>query len=251
MTPETTPEDDYDAQSRVPDGAGLFIVTSRLNIDIYLNERNGEFPPAMFSSFTLLEAWCASEGYIAESVGKVPPDEARLVRASYDNFTYESIWVHTKSERYRRAMNAHFTKGFGERDENGKLTKVGKLKLLSALRRLHADHVINRARLASLPESWVMLMPVGGDSNSSYGSIVERKQPAYPAGTLSAKIDPLILVKIFAMAKVPRNLAQLEKLVSLVSGQMVESNFKADVLAQMRVNYLQMNSAAGNSILTQ
>ena len=111
-------------------------------------------------------------------------------------------WARASHKPYRAAWAPHHARADGQAREQ--------------LRALHADHVINKARLAAhYPEAWVMLFPVPDRSNSPFGSAVEKALPDVPPGL---DLDPLVLFKLLS-AEFPKDAAELATQLSAIAGQ--------------------------------
>ena len=96
---------------------------------------------------------------------------------------------------------------------------------------LHADHVINRARLRDLPDAWVVLFPVSGKVNSRFGSSVEKGLPPLPTGIGHAVIDPLPAFKLLCDL-IPRTEKEFSEQMNVVTGWFASDDENTQVIAE-------------------
>jgi len=129
------------------------IMSLRMDICCII-EDDGSPPPVMFGNFHLLEKWATYHGLDILKIDGIRTTSAVRMTGFYRvyskgiEFGYNHVWVRAGYTRYIKALEAAAA---GHR--------IGK----SDLAAIHADHVINRARLKEIPDAWVAIFPVHKD----------------------------------------------------------------------------------------
>jgi hypothetical protein len=75
-------------------------------------------------------------------------------------------------------------------------------------------------------------LPVGGASITGFGAIVEKKLPPFQSHTTSARVAPVLFVKIFTRVSPPRNSEELDMLAEDISNQMLNKPHRAVILKE-------------------
>ncbi|MBY5448097.1 hypothetical protein HFO91_00165 [Rhizobium leguminosarum] len=117
---------------------------------------------------------------------------------------YDKIWVRVSSDLYRTGLQHQALSAF-------KLTP-------KELTGVHADHIINRARLKNHPDGWVCLFPVPARANTHFGSVVERKLAPVDGSVDRIDLSPLVAFKLFC-GIFPRSPVQLDTAMKSIRGQ--------------------------------
>lgn len=192
-----------------PLGEDSQIVASvRLDIAM-MTEADLEPPPVLFKTFQLLETWRLQHGLIVKEIEGVKLSSAVRILGQYQarrlssTFEYDQVWVRSTYSTYNQAMKVVALQGFD----------VDK----AALAGTHADHVINRARLSSMPDSWVLLFPVSQHANSPFGAIESLLQPI-DGGLDRINLPPLVALKLFC-GRMPKNSSELDHAMRDIRGQ--------------------------------
>lgn len=240
----------------LPDGASTFLMTARWNIEDHLISNDGAFPPAMFAMFSELSAWAESKDLTIRSLEEHSLDNACLVvNEEYGEERYEAVWVRVGYSRYRDAMEAHIRRCFipcGTIGPNG-MERHDPLpehvaRMDAALKHIHGDHVINVARLKTHhSDGWVMLLPVIKESNSGYGSKIERRLGAIDKHVMRVDVDELILFKLYGGAKPPQDRESVDKVISMLNGSILNFPHKQRILESAKKRYLEMVPLANES----
>jgi hypothetical protein len=192
-----------------------------LDFATYL-ENTHNLPTMMFENTSIFLKWIRSErGLQAEILKGVPLSKMCRVHGTIKRggvqLSYDQLWVKATYRRYRNPFVKHhaFRDRFDPRD----------------LSSLHADHVINRARLRKLPDAWVVLFPVYGANNSRFGSLVEKKLLPLEKGVRQASMDPLPAFKLLCDS-MPRVAADLPKQMEVVANWLAVDDSNETVVAQ-------------------
>lgn len=197
-----------------PLGEDMGIVASvRLDIAMMI-EADLAPPPVLFRTFQLLEDWSGKHGLSIENIEGIKPASAVRVLGEYQSseatevFAYDQVWVRSTYSNYNKAMKIIALKGFD----------VDK----AALEGTHADHVINRARLAALPDAWVLLFPVSKHANSPFGAIERLLQPI-EASVDCVSLPSLIALKLFC-GRLPKTSEELSHAMCDVRGHFLQTS---------------------------
>jgi len=215
----------------------------RLDFATYIEEF-GELPIMMYTDVSYLEAWVDLERRKLENsnyrewrlkiypVGRRSLNDIKHVQGKIRSpagviLEYDQIWVRASYRHYRAAFRSFHIK----RDCIG----------ADVMQSIHADHVINKARLRCHPNAWVVLFPVLSEINSFFGSRVERNCAVLPGDVSSASMDPLPAFKLFAHA-FPRNIEELEGEINKIRGWLganpITRNVVNDFLNKMHAEVL-------------
>ncbi|WP_321920153.1 hypothetical protein [Paraburkholderia tropica] len=235
------------SHDRTPDGAAFFLNVAQRNVTDHIVSL-GVMPPAMFSSLDELKAWACGSGIEISSLKDQARTRACLLRTRTGQLPeYEAVWVSVANDKYREAMLSYIREGFLPRNKVGgdESTRFeprpeDRAKLEAALKTVHADHVINRARLRpNHPDGWVMLLPVPAKSNSGYGSMVERGLPAVAANETRIDIDAMLCVKLFGLKNPPGDSPNLAKVLSMLNGMIPDCPAKDALLKTVEREWTQ------------
>lgn len=159
---------------------------ARMDVATFLEE-DRPFPVA-FRDFDALASWARTGGLDEpRAIGSISPSDAVQVVGEYRvegaglRLPYNQVWVRAEFADYRQALLGAATRGgLPASDFEG----------------LDADHVLNRARLASRPEAWVLLFPVHRKANRPFGAVEARLPPVdFVQGRID--LDPLTGLKLF------------------------------------------------------
>ncbi len=134
------------------------IGTYTLNIAMPL-EQFGQRIPVLFGSRELLLAWAHSARLRCQNVETARSTSAMLITAGHGHplSGYEQIWVRTGFGGYKKSLRAVAEAGFN--------------MSIDDLANVDADHVVNRARLRTIRDSWVCLFPVVDRANRPFGNV--------------------------------------------------------------------------------
>ncbi|MGG6893764.1 hypothetical protein [Rhizobium sp. BR 315] len=185
------------------------MTTARLDFAT-MYEEDGELPPLFFRNLSMLYTWAISRGLLVKRLAEVDCCGAYRISGQYRGINtpaswgYDQIWVRVACNQYRTALQTQALSTFNlsGRDLSG----------------IHADHVINRARLKEHLGGWVCLFPVPARANTHFGSVVERKMPPVPAHVDRIDLSPLVAFKLFC-GVFPRSPIQLEAAMKDIRGQ--------------------------------
>jgi hypothetical protein len=176
----------------------------------------------MFSTLAGLRRWASQHDLGMRPMTGVSPTSALRVKGQYrcgsraTDHRYDQVWARIKYSCYAKALQAsalHFA-------------NIGRASLAG----IHADHVINRARLGHHPQAWVMIFPVPREANSPFGSI-ERRLAIVPQGQTRIDLTPLIALKLYC-GFLPRTQRELDSAMIDVLGQI---GFAKEFCDQMHV----------------
>lgn len=197
------------AWSPPEEGSVSLITTARLDISCIL-ETESTPPPVLFENYEGLEDWARSRRLDEpKAIGRIRKSSALLVAGQYHpptsdfSFRYSQIWARARYTRYASALKKHAL--WSRKVE------------ADAYRELHADHIINRARLANIKDAWVAIFPVYRSSNCSFGRI-ERCLPKIEPGFKALAVPPLMALKLY-IGKLPRTASELDWAMMDIRGQ--------------------------------
>lgn len=194
-------------------------VAACLDLSTYLENKH-EFPTMLYELTTDLEQWVSTEPNLtSESISGASFSQLRRIHGTIKcngvNLSYDQIWVRVTYSGYRKAFAQHHSGREG----------IARHELAG----LHADHVINRARLKNIPDAWVVLFPVLGSVNSRFGSAVEKSLEPLMPGVGKASMDPLPAFKLFCES-MPKVMSDVPKQMAIVRGQLAFNVNNAQLL---------------------
>lgn len=171
----------------------------------------GKTPPAMFRNHSDLFNWIETNGLLYDAIQGSNGNIIRVrgtFKAAGQSIPYSQLWAKASYKSYRKPWAGY----------HAKADKVP----VDQLRKMHADHVINKERIrGSFSKAWVMLFPVPDGSNSPFGSSIEKNLPALTGKDVDIAgyaIDGLVGFKIFSM-EYPRTEAEMVEQLKAVYGQ--------------------------------
>ncbi|MEJ2793217.1 hypothetical protein WAE56_07350 [Iodobacter sp. LRB] len=204
----------------IPGGASTYVLKFRMDLSIYVEENDGEFPPAMFASRIKLEEWTSKNNFSIKKVGKKNSRNYLLMKNEY--LSIDFLWVRASFISYRALFKRYvvdtniYEKPTSTPDESYHKF-ISNFKF--ALPFIHADHVINQARLKkNHPDAWVMLFPTSSAANSSFGSKVEKTLADIPENIDKYFIDPILLLQLYCTGLSPKNEVDLQRSIDIIKG---------------------------------
>lgn len=186
---------------------------------------DGHSLPAMFSDVDRLRRWAGRLGLRAKPVSGIKPTLALDVSGSVAGEPYYQTWASVRFSSYARALRAaalHYC-------------EVDRVSLAG----IHADHVINRARLKNHKDAWVMLFPVPREANSPFGAI-ERRLANVPEQVTRIDLTPLVALKLFC-GRLPRTETELALAMNDVRGQLSFAKGLCDQMQADASRYMRPN----------
>ncbi len=191
--------------------------------------------PVLFGSRELLLDWALDAGFRWQRIGNARPTSAMLIKADHDHQMsgYEQIWVRTGFGGYKHALRSVAQSRFA--------------MSIDDLENVDADHVVNRARLQTIRDSWVCLFPVVDRANRPFGNI-EKQLPSI-AAVERMELEPLIALKLFCN-RMPKTASQLEQVMEDIKGKILPTEHSNAFLTEMRKlasTYMRTDEAAARS----
>ena len=178
--------------------------SSRLDIACYM-ETMLQSPPVFFAKFHLLEGWALSQGFAVARPNRNSCHVRGWVSNGEGRTQFRQLWVRAGYKDYRKSF-VEFYRGLCD-------------SLPGDLRNVHADHVINKARISN--DAWVQIFPVAADANRKYGSAFERYFPEVGPETKQLHLSPLIAFKLFC-GRVPADQFELDRAMEDVRGHLLQ-----------------------------
>ena len=202
---KTPPMNYSTAWCPLEDDSAKIVSLMRLEVASYM-EMMLKSPPVYFRERYLLEGWALTEGFTFEQ----PTPDVCHVKGWKGNGTEEArfsqLWVRAGYWGYRDRF-LEFHRGLCD-------------SFPDDLKYIHADHVINRARI--LEHAWVQIFPVPAAANRKYGSAFERYFPKIGRSTKRIDLPPLVCFKLFC-GRVPSEPSELDWAMQDVRGQFLQS----------------------------
>ncbi|MBY3441813.1 hypothetical protein [Rhizobium laguerreae] len=190
------------------DAAALkLMVDARLDFTTIFEEDH-ELPPVFFNDIEKLTAWAKGHELNIEALVEEDIVIGYRVSGFYKGkeacWGYDKLWVQVDCDQYRKALQRQALSTY----------KVSAHQITG----IHADHIINRARLCAHPKGWVCLFPVPGHANTNFGSTIEKKLQPVPADIERIDLSPLVAFKLFC-GIYPRTESQLKSAMRDIRGQ--------------------------------
>jgi hypothetical protein len=204
------------------------ILRARLDVSIWI-EGWLETPPAAFENFKILNLWANEYGLRVRALKydnlrnpvmvQIYGDWTIPLDGFFQSCPYSQIWTLSNFSGYREPF-AEFHCTNDDIDFKG-------------LTGLHADHVINRARLRSLPDSWVLLFPVDRKSNIGHGAKVEKRLKPIEKIDEVMYLDSVSLFKIFSN-DFPKTTTDLDRALENFEGQILSNRCTVRLVEQWK-----------------
>ncbi|MBB3938210.1 hypothetical protein [Aureimonas phyllosphaerae] len=173
-------------------------------------------PPVLFRDFKSLTAWKNQHDMAIQRVGNRRLTSVVRIRGYYRCLNsglntllpYDQLWARASYRSYASAMKELSQSGFNIAGSD----MIG----------VHADHVINRARLLHLPHTWVKLFPVEATSNAPFGNI-ERRLPAIVFVDDQIRLSPILFLKLYC-GRIPIDVNDLAATLADIRGRLLTAN---------------------------
>lgn len=183
--------------------------TARLDFAVMFEEEK-KHAPVFFRNRMLLKIWAIEQGLQFQPIPHFDCDGAYRLTGQPGISTpalsgYDKVWVRAACNQYRTALQQQALSTFHLSHKQ--------------MRGIHADHIVNRARLRTHHLSgWVCLFPVPAKANTHFGSVVERLLPPVPSEVDRIDLTPLIAFKLFC-GIFPKSPSQLEAAMASIRRQ--------------------------------
>ena len=151
-----------------------------------------------------------------------------FLKAVQDEIGAGSIAWKTKPKSYEAEALRLVQQAIGEHEHALSTNQPDQNLALQLLGTLDADHVLNRASLAHLPEAWVLLFPVPADANRAMGAHVERHLPSAAKEEEELLIDAAQFLKLLT-GYFPRTAAEFEHADKIVASQLLDLSVFSDL----------------------
>lgn len=131
---------------------------------------------------------------------------------------YEQIWVRTGFGGYKKSLRAVAEAGFN--------------MSIDDLANVDADHVVNRARLRTIRNSWVCLFPVVDRANRPFGNVEKQLPPITAVGRMD--LNPLIALKLLCN-RMPRTIGEFDQVMNDITGKILPTEHSRPFIEEMRI----------------